>query len=263
MFKKIILAALVVTSAVFAQNVKVGAHAAGSIGTAWGDNTDFLEIGWGAGFNVGAEAKVAINPMLSVVGGIGVDYRRVFWDVGGMMKTQMTKMLDLAGYSYDAYYKSMSSSEKMVMETVLGMESTISLLYIDIPVVARITPIPNLFIDAGIDLGINVSASATTEIMGIEKTEDIDDNMKSTIDFGLVAGLGYSITDKIDIYFRTVIGLTDMVDMTKVVDKLLSGDDDDDDEYGYSFSAAEKYDSSMNFACKNLRFHLGMTFWFM
>ena len=43
MLKKLILAALVVTSAVFAQNnIKVGARAAGTFGTAWGENTDLL-----------------------------------------------------------------------------------------------------------------------------------------------------------------------------------------------------------------------------
>ena len=213
MFKKIILAAVVVASAVFAQNVKIGAHAAGSFGTAWGDNVDMLEIGWGAGFNVGADAKFVINPQFSIVGGIGVDYRRIFWDVGGMTKNLMTKMVGLSGMDFDTYYRSLPAKQKMAVDAVFGSEMTFSLLYVDIPVVARINPVPNFFIDAGIDLGINVSASVTAKALGVEDSKDIDSDMTSTVDFGFVVGLGYSVTDKIDINFRTAIGLTDMVDM--------------------------------------------------
>lgn len=262
MLKKIILAALVVASAVFAQNVKIGAHAAGSFGTAWGDNTDMLEIGWGPGFNVGADAKLVINPQFSLVGGIGVDYRRIFWDVGGMMKNQMRKTMNMAGLDfdtfYDSFYNSLSTEKKLMMNALFEAEMTFSLLYVDIPVVARINPIPNFFIDAGIDLGINVSASVTTKSIGVENTDDIESDMKSTIDFGFVVGLGYSVTDKIDINFRTAIGLTDMVDMQKAFKEVSANDnysdydDEDDDD-----------DDTPTFGFKNLRFHLGATFWFM
>ena len=260
MFKKIILAAVVVASAVFAQNVKIGAHAAGSFGTAWGDNTDMLEIGWGPGFNVGADAKLVINPQFSLVGGIGVDYRRIFWDVGGMMKKQMTKMMSMAGIDidFDTYYSSLPAKQKMMADVVFESEKTFSLLYVDIPVVARINPVPNFFIDAGIDLGINVSASVTSKTIGVEKTEDVDSDMKSTIDFGFVVGLGYSVTDKIDINFRTAIGLTDMIDMQKAFNRV--GSDDDDSSYDED---EDDDDDTPTFGFKNLRFQLGVTFWFM
>lgn len=259
MFKKLIMAALVVTSAVFAQNnIKVGAHAAGTFGTAWGDNTDMLEIGWGAGFNVGADAKFVINPQFSIVGGIGVDYRRIFWDVGGMTKNLMTKMVGLSGMDFDTYYRSLPAKQKMAVDAVFGSEMTFSLLYVDIPVVARINPVPNFFIDAGIDLGINVSASVTAKALGVEDSKDIDSDMKSTIDFGFVVGLGYSVTDKIDINFRTAIGLTDMVDMQKAFNKV--GSDDDDRYYDED---DDDDDDAPSFGFKNLRFQLGVTFWFM
>ena len=159
---------------------------------------------------------------------------------------------------YDAYYNSMSAEQKMRMNAMFGAEMTFSLFYVDIPVVARINPVPNFFIDAGIDLGINVSASVTTKSIGVENTEDIDSDMKSTIDFGFVVGLGYSVTDKIDINFRTAIGLTDMVDMQKAFkeasanDNYSDYDDEDDDD-----------DDTPTFGFKNLRFQLGVTFWFM
>lgn len=265
MLKKLILAALVVTSAVFAQNnIKVGARAAGTFGTAWGDNTDMLEIGWGAGFNVGADAKIVVNPMLSVVAGLGIDYRRISWDYGEMMKKTIGAFVD-DDYGYSGYS---SSQYQKAMNIMYSMKVTFSFLYIDIPVVARISPVPNFFIDAGAYLGINVSASATAEVesLGLENTEDLDDDMKKTMDFGLIAGLGYSVTDKIDIYFRAVFGLTNMIDMDKAGSYFTSSDDDSSSSYG-SYSSYEdeedEGDSSVDFGFKNMRFQLGLTFWFM
>jgi hypothetical protein len=262
MLKKLILAALVVTSAVFAQNnIKVGARAAGTFGTAWGENTDLLEIGWGAGFNVGADAKIVVNPMLSVVAGLGIDYRRISWDVGEMMKKTVAPFMT-ADYGYSSKYD-------VVMNMMFSTKVTVSLLDIDIPVVARISPVPNFFIDAGAYLGINVSASATMEVesVGAEETHDIDDDMKKTVDFGLIAGLGYSITDKIDVYFRAVFGLTDMVDMDKFASSFNSSDDEESSSYGSSYGYDddddEVFSSSSNFGFKNMRFQLGLTFWFM
>ena len=270
MLKKLILAALVVTSAVFAQNnIKVGARAAGTFGTAWGDNTDMLEIGWGAGFNVGADAKIVVNPMLSVVAGLGIDYRRISWDYGEMMKKTVGAFVDddygYSGYGYGGYS---SSQYQKAMNIMYSTKVTFSFLYIDIPVVARISPVPNFFIDAGAYLGINVSASATAEVesLGLENTEDLDSDIKKTMDFGLIAGLGYSVTDKIDIYFRAVFGLTNMIDMDKAGSLLTSSDDDSSSSYG-SYSSYEdeedEGDSSVDFGFKNMRFQLGLTFWFM
>ena len=271
MLKKLILAALVVTSAVFAQNnIKVGARAAGTFGTAWGDNTDLLEIGWGAGFNVGADAKIVVNPMLSVVAGLGIDYRRISWDYGEMMKKTVGAFVDddygYSGYGYGGYS---SSQYQKAMNIMYSTKVTFSFLYIDIPVVARISPVPNFFIDAGAYLGINVSASATAEVesVGYEYTEDLDSDMKKTMDFGLIAGLGYSVTDKIDIYFRAVFGLTNMIDMDKVGSHFTSSSDDDSSSSYGSYSSYEdeedEGDSFVDFGFKNMRFQLGLTFWFM
>ena len=245
----------------------VGARAAGTFGTAWGDNTDLLEIGWGAGFNVGADAKIVVNPMLSVVAGLGIDYRRISWDYGEMMKKTIGAFVD-DDYGYSGYSGYSSSQYQKAMNLMYSMKATFSFLYIDIPVVARINPVPNFFIDAGAYLGINVSASATAEVesVGYEYTEDLDSDMKKTMDFGLIAGLGYSVTDKIDIYFRAVFGLTNMIDMDKVGSHFTSSDDDSSSSYG-SYSSYEdeedEGDSFVDFGFKNMRFQLGLTFWFM
>lgn len=77
MLKKIIIAALLVTSAVFAQ-ISIGGRAAVNYGTAWGENTD--DIKWGIGFNAGAAAKIDILPIITFVPGVEVELRTVSAD---------------------------------------------------------------------------------------------------------------------------------------------------------------------------------------
>jgi len=62
MFKKIILAALIVTSAAFADFFSVGARAAANFGTSWGDDAD--DATWGVGFNAGVALKIDILPVI-------------------------------------------------------------------------------------------------------------------------------------------------------------------------------------------------------
>lgn len=250
MLKKIILATALVVGSVFAQNIHVGARAAGNIGTAWGDNTDAIELGWGPGFNVGVDAKIIVNPQFSLLAGIGVDYRRIPWDYGAFVKKMVAPFMT-SEYGYSSQYDAQ-------LEMLFSTEATFSFMYVDIPVIARINLNPNFFFDAGIDLGINVIASVSMKVLGVENSEDIESEMVSIVDFGLVAGLGYSFTDKFDVYFRAVFGLTNMIDFEKASSDgpgtSSNNFGDDDDEEG---------DFSPNFDFKNMRFQLGVSYWFM
>ena len=195
MFKKIILAAAVAVSAVFAQSpVNVGGHAALDFGSAWGDKS---EVDMGVGFNAGVQLKVGINDMLSFVPGLEIDLRRM-------------------------------TSE----ETVYGtkVDETLSLWYLDVPLALRINANPQLFIDVGAYLGVNLSANMTMEAEGQSIDQDVGDSMES-IDIGLIAGVGYNVMPNLDVNFRLALGLTEMVKEAK--------------------------------GSKNMRFQLGATYWFM
>lgn len=139
MLKKIIVAALIVTSAVFAQ-ISIGARAAVNYGTIWGDHTD--EVKGGVGFNAGAAAKIDILPLITFVPGVEVELRRV---------------------SADAVFYD---------------EFSYSFWYLDFPLLARFNIIPMFFADAGLNIGFNLVASQTTKISGVEKTEDVE-NVKT------------------------------------------------------------------------------------
>lgn len=139
MLKKIIVAALIVTSAAFAQ-ISIGGRAAVNYGTVWGDHTD--EVKGGFGFNAGAAAKIDILPLITFVPGVEVELRRV---------------------SADAVFYD---------------EFSYAFWYLDFPLLARFNIIPMFFAEAGLNLGFNLVASQTTKISGESKTEDIE-NVKT------------------------------------------------------------------------------------
>ena len=195
MIKKIILAAALVVSAAFAQSsVNVGGRAAFDYGSAWGDKSD---VEWGAGFNAGINLKVGINDALSFVPGLEIDLRRI------------------------------TSEDTYRGET---LEQTLSMWYLDIPLALRINANPQFFIDAGLYLGINLSAEFTSEVKGQSASVDYGDAMES-IDIGILAGVGYNVMPNLDLNFRLALGLTEMVKDGK--------------------------------GSKNMRFQLGATYWFM
>lgn len=205
MFKKVILAALVVTSAVFAQ-INVGARAAFNFGTFWGDDAE--DVTWGAGFNAGVNAKIPINPMLSLVSGLEVDYRRI---------------------SDEATEEEMGAT--------LTEEMTLSMWYLELPVLLRINATPQFFIDAGLTVAFNLAdnrhSEQTLEYQGRKETRSSDNDFSDgveTVELGLVVGAGYAVNQNLDINARFGLGLT----------KVGKGGD-----------------------VKNMRFQAGVTYWFM
>ncbi len=178
MFKKIILAALVVASAVYAQ-INVGGRAAVNFGTLWGEKN---EIDWGLGFNAGVNAKIGINEKLSFIPGLEIDLRRVSGE----------------GYDYDSY-------------TPIKVDITMAMWYLDVPLALRYSVNPQFFVDAGLYLGVLLSGEETDEAMGMSVSHDMGDYMES-IDLGLLVGVGYNVMPNLDVNFRFALGLTETFD---------------------------------------------------
>ena len=202
MFKKIIIAAAFVVSVAFA-HMDVSGHAAFSYGTLWGENTD--DIDWGAGFIVGPEVKYSINPLLSVISGLELDYRR-------------------ASYDYHVDYDRLIDPD---LRDYTVTETTSS-MYLDIPVLLRVSPVSFFFVDAGLNLGFNLSATNTMEYSGNSISDDLSSQTKF-FEFSLVCGLGFAVIADLELNFRAVFGLTSM---------------------------AKKSDDA-----KNLRLQTGITYW--
>ena len=191
MFKKIILAALIVTSAAFADFFSVGARAAANFGTAWGD--DAKDATWGAGFNAGVALKIDILPVITIIPGLEVDYRRIGEE---------------ENYSDGSFYK-------------ISSDETYGLWYLDVPVLARVKLIPLVYFNAGVQFSFNLSATldydeTETSIKTGESKKTSDDMSYSkfinTMDVGLIVGAGVSLLDKLDVDFRLVLGLNSFMD---------------------------------------------------
>ncbi|MBR6453297.1 MAG: PorT family protein [Fibrobacter sp.] len=183
MFKKIILAALVVTSAVFAQ-INVGGRAALNFGTVWGENTD--DANWGLGFNAGVVAKMGINPMLSFVPGLEVDYRRISNDEGEYTQS-------------------------------------ISFMYIEAPLLLRIQATPQFAIDVGPTVAFNVSASIGASDGDNSASADIPSDYVTAVEVGAVVGVSFAVMPNLEVNVRAAMGFMDMLDMKKM---MMGDDDD-------------------------------------
>ena len=183
MLNKIVLAVLVVASAVFAQ-VNVSGRIAFNYGTVWGD--DSKKIDWGAGFIVGPEVKYSFNPVLSLISGLELDYRR-------------------ASYDYFVAYNPLIDPD---LRNYTVTETT-SFMYLDIPVLLRVNPVPFFFIDAGMTFDFNLSANNVMEYEGETISDDVSSGTK-TFEFALACGLGFTLFSELDLSFRAVFGMTSM-----------------------------------------------------
>lgn len=181
MLKKILLAALIVTSAVFAQ-VQVGGRIAFNYGGVWG-NPQSDEIDWGAGFILGPEVKYSFDPMVSLISGLQLDYRRISNDYFVEYNRDIDP--DLRNYT---------------------VTETTSFMYLDIPVLIRFNPVSFFFVNAGFTLDFNLSANFVQEYDDETISDDVSTGVK-TFEFGLACGLGFELSE-FELNFRAVFGMT-------------------------------------------------------
>ena len=194
MLKKILLAAVVAATASFAQ-INVGAHLGVNINTIMGEDSE--DFGTSVGFEAGVAGKFAV-PVIPIV-----------------LVPEI--LIDMRNFSYD--YSS---------------ELSITTWALDIPVLARFSPMPVFYLEAGPQFAFNLSTSSD-KVAGKEISDVFDIN---TFEFDLVLGGGTDIVPFVDIDFRVVLGLSDWMSGVK-------------GELG-----SDPWDTS------NLQFVLGATYWF-
>lgn len=199
MFKKIILAATLAATASFAQ-LSFGVHAGGDLNNVWGDDTDNSESG--IGFNFGGAIKFSL-PLLPLT-------------------VEANVLADMRNYEFEQAIT----------------DYNVTQWNIDIPVLARFSPLPIIFIEAGPQFSFNISQSAEDasgdEIKNFDKLLPMN-----SFEFDLVFGLGTGIIPFVDVDFRVVLGMTNIYDD---IDVPLVG--------------------SAEINASNLQFVLGATYWF-
>ena len=147
---------------------------------------------------------------------------------------------------------------------------------IDIPVLARINPMPALYLEVGPQFAIILSSEAEMDyILGTTTINYGDADILNTFEIGLAAGAGYSITPNLDVNFRLALGFTSILDDSKNDDfeeADMEAADADADDFAAAFNS---FDDMMNSSLednsasaaggkvKNLQFQVGVTYWFM
>jgi hypothetical protein len=98
-----------------------------------------------------------------------------------------------------------------------GVEHTLALDYLQFPVMIQYYPVPNIYLEAGPQFGVLLSAR--------DKVEGIDEshiNIKEDFSSGQIAlgvGAGLKVTEQIILYGRYNFGLTDVTRFDNIVDK--------------------------------------------
>lgn len=200
MFKKIILAAALAATASFAQ-LSFGVHAGGDLNNVWGDDTDNSESG--IGFNFGGAIKFSL-PLLPLT-------------------VEANVLADMRNYEFEYSLA----------------DYNVTQWNIDIPVLARFSPLPIIFIEAGPQFSFNLSQYA--EDSAGDEIKLFDDVMPmNSFELDLVFGAGTGIIPFVDVDFRVVLGLTDVYE----------------EHDGLTKGTTVAIDAS------NLQFVLGATYWF-
>ena len=146
---------------------------------------DNYKLGWGAGiyYHIPLNESIAIQPE--------VNYSRIG-----------------AKYSNDVI-------DSQNIKTTYSNETTLD--YIQVPVLLKIYPGGSRFnFEIGPQVGINMYASNKAKYnsyvngtpFSTETKTDIKDNVEK-VDFGAVAGIGYNITDNVNVGARYYLGLND------------------------------------------------------
>ena len=92
--------------------------------------------------------------------------------------------------------------------TYNNLEHTWVLNYIQIPLMLQVYPIKELYLEAGPQVGLLVSAR--DKITGQNNKPDIKANF-ATAQFSIATGIGFRLVDRASIYGRYSFGLTDIM----------------------------------------------------
>ena len=201
MFKKIILAAALAATASFAQ-LSFGVHAGGDINNVWGDATEDSESG--IGFNFGGAIKFSL-PLLPLT-------------------VEANVLADMRNYEFEYSLADYSVTQ----------------WNIDIPVLARFSPLPIIFIEAGPQFSFNLSQYAEDSAGDEIKLFD-DAYPMNSFELDLVFGAGTGIIPFVDVDFRVVLGLTDVFE---------------------AYESKIQKGKTVSIDQSNLQFVLGATYWF-
>jgi hypothetical protein len=262
MFKKIMLAALIVGTAAFAQiNAKFGANAAFNFGTTWGENSDKLHNSWGPGFVGGLSAKIPINGSLSFVTGLGYEYRKVPSD---FLNEGLIDLIKKAAkqeygrdYSTDEVRHELGCRENRddcILDMLAMIDVSFAFKYLTVPLIVRYNVNPVFFLEGGLSLAFNLNAEFDMAYEDQSNNIVFQSDCKNAVELGAVLGLGFSLMPHLDFNLRFDLGLTDMIEGRKALASVFSTMGEDSEIFSLYLEP--------DYGIKSMRIQVGLTLWF-
>ncbi|MFN3755895.1 MAG: porin family protein [Flavobacterium sp.] len=158
-------------------------------------------------------AKAGLN--MSTLTGDVEDVKSIFgFHVGGFVEFKISEKFSLQPeLLYSTQGAKAEYSENFDGFNV-KISETVNLGYLNIPIMAKYYVSEKFNIQAGPQIGLNLSAKAKSEASfggeSFSETEDIKEDIEA-LDFGLNFGLGYNISEKIFIEGRYNLGLSNII----------------------------------------------------
>lgn len=97
------------------------------------------------------------------------------------------------------------------------VSGNLKITYLNVPLLIKYYPYEKLFLEAGPQIGLLLSAKGNASYEGNNYDLDFKDNFKN-IDLGMNVGVGYDLSDKFSIAMRYNVGTTKMANTDYVAD---------------------------------------------
>ena len=170
-------------------------------------NSNMLESKMGAGFHLGAIGEYKLGQKFSL--SASLQYSMQNWQAA-----------DFGGISLDV------PEEGVGMSMLTTKELKIALHSVNIPVMAKFYIIPNLFLEAGVQFGLNLSATSDSKITVTMPPNPLNPNSGTTVttesketmpsasyrmfELATGGGIGYNF-DKLTVSARYMVGVTPFI----------------------------------------------------
>jgi len=165
-------------------------------------NAQKAQFGLKGGINVA-------NQNFSVEGGFPTPSSIIGFHIGGFVEI---KMSDKFAIQPEILYSTQGSKFDMTIYDS-GFEyytkNTFKLGYINIPVMFKYYAAKKIALEAGPQIGFLTSSKIETAVFGESVTQNAKD-LFETIDFGLIFGAGFDITNKLSAGIRYNVGLANI-----------------------------------------------------
>jgi hypothetical protein len=174
--------------------------------------TAIFTFGLATAQDISYGAKAGLN--MSTLTGDVEDAKSIFgFHVGGFVEIKISEKFAIQPELLYSTQGAKSEFQEDFEGTLVKVSETLNLGYLNIPIMAKYYVSEKFNIQAGPQIGLNLSAKAKAEAsfdgVSFSETVDIKDEVEA-LDLGFNFGLGYNISEKLFLEGRYNIGLSNI-----------------------------------------------------